>query len=94
MPLPSGVGNCGDSENRNKCTWNCVGMDWFSKVNSVNVNATQICMDQGYDGKITKFGLINKRPPYHCAKTSSYPGGDVNDLGYNVAWKCEMKGSY
>ena len=58
----------------------------------MNVNATQICIDQGYDGKITEYGIIQKRTPTLCRKTAAYPGSDLNDFGDNVGWRCEMKG--
>ena len=100
MPLPSGVVNCQDIRSRKQCTWNCVGIHWFSKINDVNVNATQICKDQGYDGKITDWGLINSKPmdgsyiePL-CGKNRHWPQADLNSLSNKVAWKCGMKGRY
>ena len=102
MPLPSGVVNCGYSQNRKQCEGKCVGIHWFSKINDVNINVTQICKDQGYDGKITHIGFIKSRknPKPLCGSIAGYDVADelaFSDyweiaLGNEVSWMCEMKG--
>jgi hypothetical protein len=106
VPLPSGVVHCGDSQSRSQCVSHqsrCVGIDWFSKINDVKVNATQVCKDQGYDGTINEYGILLKGTStdyYQCGGTRLYSTGDLNDLGdpekglNAVAWRCEMKGTY
>ena len=32
------------------------GNRWFSKITSGTVNAQQICIDHGYEGRITEYG--------------------------------------
>ena len=91
MALPSGVVNCGEFQIQNASGSNTLGSDWFSKITTRNnVNAKQICKDQGYDGTITHYG---GNWGVQCGrKLGSVASERLDDLGDTVAWKCEMKG--
>ena len=70
----------------------------------MNINVTQICKDQGYDGKITHIGFIKSRknPKPLCGSIAGYDVADelaFSDyweiaLGNEVSWMCEMKGRW
>ena len=64
------------------------GDGWFSKITRfIKVNAQQICIDYGYQDKITKYG---GNDGVQCKHTSGREG-DLSDFGYTVSWKCEGK---
>ena len=58
-PSPSGIKretgeHCGGCEGGMKCE--CVSDGWLSTTTPGNINATQICIDQGYSGDIIEIG--------------------------------------
>ena len=99
MALPSGVVNCGEFQINQKASGsNTLGSDWFSKITArinnldttTNVDANQICMEQGYDGTINHYG---GNWGVQCGrKLGAVASERLADLGDTVAWKCEMKG--
>ena len=71
FPLPSGVVNCSNflvnyprprPTSKDHCVsckgikCGCVSYGWLSKTTPGRVNATQICIDQGYSGEILEYG--------------------------------------
>ena len=52
-PHPTNKDHCGSCKGI-KC--GCVSYGWLSKTTPGRVNATQICIDQGYSGKILEYG--------------------------------------
>ena len=72
----------------------CGQNGWFSKITTPDLNARQICIDQGYTGRIDKYGRNNGQ---QC-KTSNdgknvqtFPGNKFTILRRDVSWKCETK---
>ena len=83
--------NCRDVQHRQNCGALCVGDGWFSKINSGNVNAQQICIDQGYDGTIVEYGTNNEQLCKYPGNTYGSPdlsGGTLQALGFSVSWRC------
>ena len=84
--------NCRDVQNQQHCGTLCVGDGWFSKITLTSkVNAKQICIDQGYDGKIVEYGgNWNKQCKYPGDKFGSPNrlGGSFQSFGFTVTWKC------
>ena len=91
MDLPDGVVNCGQYQIDSEAGSDVLGSDWFSKITTRNnVDANQICEDQGYDGEITHYG---GNWGVQCGRKLGVVASErLNDLGDTVAWKCEMKG--
>ena len=90
-PLPLGVVNCRDVENQQDCGTLCVGDGWFSKITSGNVNAKQICIDQGYNGNILEYGgteNIQCKYPGDKYGSPNKGGGSFESFGFTVSWKC------
>jgi len=84
-PLPDGVYDCGKSSSRFECN-PCVGESWFSKETSVDVNAIQICKDQGYSGLIHTYGSTGG---VVCRYSDDKGGGDFTSFGDTVSWQCD-----
>ena len=83
--------NCRDVQNRQNCGTLCVGDGWFSKTNNGNVNANQICIDQGYDGTIIEYGGNNATQCKYPGNTYGSPnlsGGTLEFFGHWVSWSC------
>ena len=74
--LPTGVEICGDR--------------WYSKITSGYVNAKQICIDQGYNGEITKYGG-NRGKQCTLLFGDYWDDGDLTNLGMQVSWRCEFQ---
>jgi len=86
-PLPSGVVECGLSENQQDCS-NCAGEGWYSHLTIDEcVDAIQICLDQGYDGKIEEYGGNDGT---QCEYSNNHAGKrpDLHCFGSTVSWNC------
>ena len=91
-----GVVNCGDVENRQTCGVLCVDDGWFSKITVDSVNATHICINQGYRSTILEYGG-------NWGEQCRYPGdeygapnlgGTLNNLRGYTSWKCSSGNVY
>ena len=88
--------NCRDVQNRQNCGALCVVDGWFSKLNFVDVNATQVCIDQGYDGTIDEYGGNRKTQCRYPGKVYGNPslGGPLESFGNTVSWRCTTGNLY
>ena len=88
------MANCREVQNRQNCGALCVGDGWFSKTNTGNVNAKQICIDQGHDETIVEYGGNTGKLckyPGNIYGSPNFRGGSLKSLGYYVSWKCYME---
>ena len=85
--LPFGVVYCGEFQGTNNCGGECVGENWFSKINNGDINAPDICKDWGYIGTVTQYGGNFGDQCRKPVQSSDSP----TSLGHTVSWKCEGK---
>ena len=91
--ISPGVVNCADIQYQQTCGKLCVGESWFSKITFGTVNATKICIQQGYGGTIVQHGGnrgIQCKYPGDKFGVPIIGGGPLDSLGAWVSWKCEL----
>jgi hypothetical protein len=70
----------------------CVGAGWFSKNNTGKIDATQVCLDQGYEGADPEQYGGNWghqcRHPGNSLTHFNKAGGALTAFGMTVSWKC------
>ena len=68
----------------------CVSDGWLSKTTPGRINATQICIEQGYSGDILEIG---NNGGYQCntpidVGRTSLQAKDINNFESPVSWQC------